>query len=74
MEDVAAIKPNTATLAEDGRRQPLATLRVLLVDRRQGSQIALDRARELLRLRRDDPKLRLLLPAGALAARVDPDR
>ena len=74
MEDVAAIASNNATL----RRTLVGiweALRVLLVDRRQGScGPALTERANSSDLRRDDPKLCLLLPAGALAACVDPDR
>ena len=65
MEDVAKIKPNTATLtrtvgrplaaplqAASSRAVP-ATLGVVLVDRRQRSEVALDRPRELLGVRDD---------------------
>ena len=73
MEDVAKIKPNTATL-DAHRDRPLATLPaplgVLLVDRRQRREVALDRARELLGVRRDDLQLLLAARAVALTARI----
>ncbi len=63
MEDVAPIKPNTTTLRAQDRR-PLAALRVLLVDRGQRREVALDRPRELLVVRGDDPEVRLAAALG----------